>query len=214
VLSTPCSGVRTPRRIRGGLDCTVGTPKASRPYTAPRGRPPPVDATRRAASVPPRPCMQRRPDGRSWVPCDLRLDLVVPFYWLATAEPCPFSSQFSSASRRRRPPDAVVAAAAEPRLPQQTTAALPLLHLRHNLGKPPLLLLAPHWAEPSRESSSGGRTAARPPRAHAGATTGPSPTSNQLRHDPQAASERSPAGPSRNPPPAASPAPAGATLRG
>jgi hypothetical protein len=185
-----------------------------RPYTAPRGQPQSVDATRRAVSVPPQPCMQRRPDGRPKSAMRLAIASTssCPSYWTAKAEPRSVSLVVRPPAANAVPRAAIAAAIAEPHLPCQTTAALPLLHLWHNLGKLSLPLFAPHWAKPSRNSSSGGRPAANPPRAHAGAPSGPIPTSNRPRRVPHAALGRSPSGPGRNPPPARSPGRKGTLL--
>jgi hypothetical protein len=158
--------------------------------------------------------MQRRPDG-----CPegaMRLAIAstssCPSYWTYKAEPRPVSLVVRPPAANVVPPAAIAAAVTEPRLPRQTTAALPVLHLWHNLGKLSLPLFAPHWAKPSRNSSFGGRPTANPPRAHAGATSGPIPTSNRPRRVPHAALARSPSGPGRNPPPARSPGRSGTRL--
>jgi hypothetical protein len=185
-----------------------------RPYTAPRGQPPSVDATRCAVFVPPQPFMQRRPDGRPEGAMRLAIASTSswPSYWTAKAEPRHVALVVRPQAANVVPPAAIAAAVAEPRLPRQTTAALPLLDLWHNLGKIFHPLFAPHWAKPSRNSSSGGRPAANPPWAHAGATSGPIPTSNRPRRVPHAALGRSPSGPGRNPPPARSPGRPGTRL--
>jgi hypothetical protein len=110
------------------------------------------------------------------------------------------------------PPAAIADAVAEPRPPRQAIATLPLQHLWHNLGKLSRPFFAPHWAKPSRNSSSGDRPAANPPRVHAGAPSGPLPTSNRPRRVPHTALGRSLSGPGRNPSPARSPGRPGTRL--